>query len=74
MKSYVLIITDDYHTAQLVTAEDWNKLPIEDRVEIILLADVVSQTTNPDIPENNDELAELINNSIPITNAEEEIC
>jgi hypothetical protein len=74
---YVLILTADEKTQQtdahLITAEDWNSLPLRDRAEMIEMTVAVCQTQNGDEPINEDELLEIIKNSVQITDPNEKI-
>ena len=77
MPSFVLIITQDAHgeqittDAQLLTTDSWNSLPIRDKVEIIVMAVHVVQVPTDDAPQTNEELVNLLESGVPITNAEE---
>ena len=74
---YVLILTTDEDTmlsdAQLITAEDWNSIPTNYKAEILELAAAVCKTQNDDEPKDEEELLAIINDSIQITNPNEEI-
>jgi TRAP-type C4-dicarboxylate transport system substrate-binding protein len=74
---YVLILTTDSDTqqsdAQLIAAEDWNKIPTTDRAIVLKLATAVCQTQNGNEPKDEKELLAIINDSIQITYPNEEI-
>ena len=82
MKSYVLIVTQDpipneddklKTEANLITAEDWNSMPSTARQEILTLSTHVLQTSQKEMPNSNEDFFQLLNNSIEITDAQEEI-
>jgi len=79
MKSYVLIVTQDQTNdklkteANLIAAEDWNSIPAADRQEIISLSTHVLQTNQKEMPNSDEDFFQLLNNSIEITDAQEEI-